>query len=424
MKQEEAVHHRAVLATPSECPEGQPKEDTMRDKKRAVSCRVLFMALAVWAAFATAAHAQQFGASESFVEIHGYVDLTYYDFQKQGDPVLPYTDGGGIPTFDQNHLVLFFGSNISPNLKFVSEFHYEHSINEPELPQANIQWTVAKPVTIVMGRFWLPFGTLGKHRIYEPTNALVSFPYTVSQFLPFHNAQNGVKLQGSPGAFHYELAIGNGFAGFDEDGGKLMKGVALDNNQSKAVTGRFAVDPVENAQIAFSFTSGKWADDNAAGYNLWGFDGQYSMGPFMIQGEYTAGKLTNPTNATATVDGTLRCNPGNPDPACVGAPPALQDNMGVLSVGDHNRSSWYVQGSYEILKNTWDMDLVTLIARYDTFKRDETGDVGDRARFTGGINIMPQPHFHLKAEYQTVSELGSQKAIDNNGFMFQAVLDF
>jgi len=246
----------------------------------------------------------------------------------------------------------------------------------------------------------------------------------VSQFLPFHNAQNGVKLQGMPGMFHYELAIGNGFAGFDEDGGKLMRGVALDNNQNKAVTGRFAVDPVQNAEIAASFSSGKWADDNAAGYNLWGFDGQYSVGPFQIQGEYTAGKLTNPLNATATVDGTLRCNPGNLNPLCAGAPAALQDNMGDLSVGNHNRLSWYVQGSYEVLKNTLDMDLVTLIARYDVFKRYETGDVGDRGRFTGGINIMPQPHFHLKAEYQTVSELGSQKAIDNNGFMFQAVLDF
>jgi hypothetical protein len=421
MKQAVAAQYPAVLTIPSEFPEGQQKEEPMRDKKRAVSCRMLFMALAFLAAFATAAHAQQFGASESFVEIHGYMDLTYYDFQKQGDPDLPYTDGGGIPTFDQDHLVLFFGSNISRNLKFVSEIHWEHAFNEPELPQANIQWTVAQPVTIVFGRFWLPFGTLGKHRIYEPTNALVSFPYTVSQFLPFHNAQNGVKLQGSPGLIHYELAIGNGFAGFDEDGGKKMKLLALDNNQNKAVTGRVQVNAVENGYIAFSFTSGKWADDNAAGYNLWGTDGQYSMGPLMIQGEYTAGKLTNPMNAVATVDEVVRCN--NFVVGC-DEPVALRDNMGDLSIGDHNRMSWYVQGSYEVLKNTWDMDLVTLIARYDYFKRYEMGDVGDRARFTGGVNIMPQPHFHLKAEYQTISEPGSQKSTDNNGVMLQAVLDF
>lgn len=421
------MQYRAILATPSEFPEGQLKEDPMRDKKRAVSCHILFMALAFWAAFATAAYAQQFGASESFVEIHGYVDMTYMDFQKMGDPVLPYTDGGGVSTFDNNHTVLFFGSNISPNLKFVSEFHWEHSINEPELPQANIQWTVAKPVTIVMGRFWLPFGTLGKHRIYEPTDALVSYPYTVSQLLPFHQAQLGVKLQGAPGPIHYELAIGNGFAGFDEDAGKKLANLAMDNNQNKAITGRIAVDPVENAQIAFSLTNGKWDDNNKAGYNLWGFDGQYSVGPFNFKGEYVGGRVENPDDAVSTVDGTLRCNPAVTDPMC-GEPDALRDNFydayGALSTGDHKRTSWYVQGSYQFLKNMWNMDLATLVLRYDVFQRDEAGDLGDRGRFTGGINIMPQPHFHLKAEYENVKELGSQPTVDNNGVMVQAVLDF
>jgi Gram-negative porin len=422
MKWYKEEQHSAIPSTPSDFPEGQRKEGKMRDKQRAVSCHILFMVLAFWAVFATAAHAQQFGATESFVEIHGYVDMSYFDFQKPGDPDLPFTDGGtGVSSFDNNHMVLFFGSNLSQNLKFVSEFHYEHSFNEPELPAANIQWTVAKPVTIVLGRFWLPFGTLGTMKIYQPTNGLVSYPYPVAQALPFHNAQNGVKLMGELHPFHYELAIGNGFAGLDEDGGKKLAALAEDNNQNKEFTGRVALDISEGTYIGASYTTGKWDDNNDANISLWGADARVVVGPLELQGEYLGGKVQNPSDAMATVDGVVRCNT-----LTVGCDEgdALRDNMGSLSPGDHNRTAYYAQAALEVLKDQLGMSSATVIVRYDAFMRDEPGDVGDRSRVVAGINIMPQPHFHLKAEYQVIKEPGKQKSVDNNGVMAQAVVDF
>ena len=140
--------------------------------------------------------AQEMGA-ESFVEIHGYVDMTYMDFGFESDPVLPFTDGSadsdfkGDPTFDNNHMAFFFGADVSQNIRFASEFHFEHAYKELEMPAATITWSLSEPLVLTFGRSWLPFGTLGKDRIYTPTNLLISYPYTISMVLPFHYADNG-----------------------------------------------------------------------------------------------------------------------------------------------------------------------------------------------------------------------------------------
>ena len=70
------------------------------------------------------------------------------------------------------------------------------------------------------------------------------------------------------------------------------------------------------------------------------------------------------------------------------------------------------------------LQALDVIARYDNFTRDQAFDAGDRTRFTVGINVQPQPHFHLKAEYQKVSETGDQARLKNDGVMLQSVVDF
>lgn len=362
-------------------------------------------------------------AQETLVEIHGYVDLTYFDFQKEGDPVLPFTDGGGIPTFDNNHLTLYFGANLTEDVKFVSEFHYEHSIEEPELPQANVQWRLGEPLTLTFGRFWLPFGTLGKDKIHQPTAEAVSYPYTISRALPFHNADNGVKLSGEVNRISYEIALTNGFAGLDEEGGILLRGLAQDNNRNKRATGRVAFHPIEDLELGASHTTGAWDDEDEADISLWGVDAKYELDRLEIEAEYVGGRLENPDDAVVTVNGTLRCNPTATDPACQ-EPDALRDHLGPLSPGDHNRTAYYLQVAYQVLKNQLGLHSLEGIVRYDAFFRDEEEDGGDRSRVTVGVNLSPKPHFRLKAEYQVVSEPGDQEAVENNGVMFQAVVDF
>jgi hypothetical protein len=364
------------------------------------------------------------GESVSFVDIHGYADLSYFDFQSGGDPDLPYTDGGGVPTFDNNHVTLFFGANITQNLKFVSEFHYEHSFQEPELPQAVIQWQLAEPLVITMGRFWMPFGTLGKDKIYLPTNAMVSFPYTVGQAIPFHLAENGLKIEGwLKDRFGYQVALVNGFDGLDEDAGKRIAGLAKDNNQNKRVYAHVDVRPVSGLEIGGSYTDGKWDNQNKADIYFWGFDLEYALGPVEVRGEYVKGHLQNPSDAMVTVDGTLRCNSAVVNPGCQ-EPDALRDNMGPLSEGNHSRQAYFVLVSYRVLQNQLGVRSANAIVRVDGFNRDETGDAGDRSRVTVGFNVSPEAHLHLKGEYQWVSEPGKQDSVKNNGVMFQAVADF
>lgn len=363
------------------------------------------------------------GESISFVDIHGYADLSYFDFESHGDPDLPYTDGGGVPTFDNNHVVLFFGANITQHLKFISEFHYEHSFQEPELPQAVIQWELAKPLVITMGRFWMPFGTLGKEKIYIPTNSLVSFPYTVSQALPFHMAENGVKLEGTVRQFSYQVALTNGFDGLDEDAGKRIAGLAKDNNQNKRFYVYLDVNPISGLDIGSSYTTGKWDDQNLAAMSFWGFDMAYNLGPIALRGEYLQGHLQNPADARVTVDGTLRCNSAVVDPSCE-EPDALRDNFGGLAEMPHSRQAYFVLVSYRVIDNQLHIQSADAIVRVDGFYRDEPGDVGDRFRVTLGTNVSPEPHLHFKAEYQWVSEPGKQNSVKNNGVMLQAVADF
>lgn len=399
----------------------KPKKEKHMSKKSLSRTWSLWAAVVcLWIANPTEVQAQEIGGM-SFVEIHGYADLTYYDYEKEGDPDLPFTDGDGIPTFDNNHLTLFFGANLSSRLRFISEFHYEHSIEEPELPQASIQWKWGEPLTVSFGRFWFPFGMLGKHKIYQPTNGLVSYPYTISHALPFHYADNGVKLHGSLGKLSYEAAVVNGFAGLDEEAGIVLRGLAQDNNQNKRVVGRIGVKPIPGLELGGSYTTGKWDDNNKASIQFWGVDGEMKVGPLTIHGEYVGGKLENPDDAVVNVNGTIRCN--GVVPGCV-EPDALRDNFGPLSPGDHDRTAYYLQLEYRLLNNQMNLSALDLVARYDAFERDETNDAGDRSRVTVGINLSPEPHFHLKAEYQKVSETGDQANLDNDGVMFQAVVDF
>jgi len=398
----------------------------MRDKRNYRSISIGLMAFLLWLASGALVQAQGIGSAESFVDIHGYVDMTYFDYGTNGDPDLPFSDGGGTPTFDNNHVVLFFGANLSQNVKAVTEFHYEHSLNEPELPQANIQWTFGKPLTLVLGRYWLPFGTLGKHKIYQPTNSLVSYPYPVSQALPFHNAQNGVKFVGEIQPIMYELSLSNGFAGLDEDAGKKIAGDARDNNQNKLFTGRVMAHLIEGMDLGGSYLTEKWDDNNKANLSLWGADLDVKVGPVKLQGEYLGGKVQNPPGVVATVDGLTRDSTFTcpTEPPGSGNTSALCDNFGALSSGDHTRTAYYVQAAIQVLKDQLGVTSTDVIVRYDVFKRDETKQVGDRSRVTAGINVTPQPHFHLKAEFQAVSEPGDQKSIKNNGVMAQGVVDF
>jgi len=381
----------------------------MHDRKGCLAYRVVLFAALLWAVIVTGAGAQESGG----VEIHGYIDLTYFDFQKESDPVLPYTDGTndpdfkGDPTFDNNHMVFYFGADIADHVRFNSEFHFEHSYKELEMPEASIAWTLSDPLVLTFGRFWLPFGTLGKHHIYTPTNGLVSYAYTISMLMPFHNAENGIKASGQAGILGYEIAVVNGASGLDEaSGGDLSSiGFSQDNNQNKRIVGNIEINPVKGLELMASYTTGKWDDSNEADLNFWGVNADYHVGRFYLQGEYAQGDVENPIGAVGGITGPLT------------------DNLGIMASGDIKRTAYFVQADVQILEDQLGVHSLDLIARYDAFDRDDRDDFGDRTRWSFGLNLSPAPHFHFKGEYQTVDEAEGFE-LDNNGVMLQAVADF
>ncbi len=78
--------------------------------------------------------------------------------------------------------------------------------------------------------------------------------------------------------FGYEFAVVNGFAGLDEEGGIVLRGLAQDNNQNKRVVGRVAVHPMSNFELGGSYTTGKWDDNNQADITFFGVDAEYHVG--------------------------------------------------------------------------------------------------------------------------------------------------
>lgn len=362
---------------------------------------LLVLVIFMFFLFPSVAKAQEFGALDSFVELHGYADLTYFDFEKDGDPTLPYTDGGGNPTFDNNHFTLFIGANLRENLKFTSEFHFEHGYSEPEMPQANIAWRFTKSATLTFGKFWFPFGTLKEHRVYAPAERLISFPYTIANVLPFHWADVGIQFYNKASIklmdIGYYLALVNGPSGLTEEDAATR--VAGDNNKDKRFVGRVEFYPLEGLEFGVSYTTGKWDTAGENKLDFIGFDAMFNHGKLELMGEYIQGDVENSAGTITDVFGTIS------------------------SPGDFNRSGYFIQASYKLLEKTNNINYLNTTIRYDASDRDDrSDDQYDLSRFTFGVGVSPYPHFLFKAEYQLVEEEGTGK--DNDGVMLQVVADF
>lgn len=370
---------------------------------------LLVLVIFMFFLFPSVAKSQGFGALESFVELHGYADLTYFDFEKDGDPTLPYTDGGGNPTFDNNHFTLFIGANLRENLKFTSEFHFEHGYSEPEMPQANIAWRFTKSATLTFGKFWFPFGTLEEHKVYSPQEKLVSFPYTIANVLPFHWADVGIQFYNKVSIklmdIGYYLALVNGPSGLSEEDAATR--VAGDNNKDKRFVGRVEFYPLEGLEFGVSHTTGKWDTAGENKLDFIGVDAMFNHGKLELTGEYIQGDVESDGNLNdlfSTLDaGSCTAN--------------------CLSVGDFTRSGYFIQASYTLLEKAHNINYMNATVRYDAFDRDDrVDDNNDLSRFTFGVGVSPYPHFLFKAEYQLVEEEGTGK--DNDGVMLQVVADF
>lgn len=93
-----------------------------------------------------------YGSPETFAEFHGFVTLTYFDFEKDGT-----RDGNS--TFDQHYFYFNAIAKIRPNVTALAEFEYEHGGEEFAIDRAFIDWGLyGEHLNLRLGKFYSPFG--------------------------------------------------------------------------------------------------------------------------------------------------------------------------------------------------------------------------------------------------------------------------
>lgn len=327
-----------------------------------------------------------YGSPDTFAEFHGFADLLYSDFQKEGE-------NGGKSTFDNSHFYLNVIARINPKLFVLSEIEWEHGGEANKVDRAYISWEISPMFQLRLGKFYVPFGY--EIREYQtPALKLASRPLFVEALEYGEWVEVGVNAYGVFGprryGVSYDISVTNGPKGILGD----VDLQTIDTNNNKMVAGRVAAY-FEGLQVGVSYATGKYDLSDRLKVNLWGIDAKWNWRGLDIRGEYVN-------------------RGGNDDPADIvtGAPVAAK------------ASGYLLQASYRFLLNKPMLYAIEPALRYDGVDPNKKAkDERDLSRLTIGVGVMPYPHYAIRAEYQMIKERHGP-SIDNNGFNLIAVADF
>lgn len=236
------------------------------------------------------------------------------------------------------------------------EFDLRGDESEVEVEYAQIDFLVNDYLTVTAGKFLLPFNAFSE-RIHPPwINKLPSLPPIYGGhgggggIIPVLS-DTGVQLRGGlrlPPWFaggeepriNYAFYVTNGpriepesefderfeeLAEFLEDDGAILSADDLiesldiehhgegteiefgetfrDNNNNKALGGRFGFLPIPRLELGGSFMSGSFDDSGDLDFGLFGFDASYKIGPFDFRAEYINLQFDRESGGTERLDG-------------------------------------------------------------------------------------------------------------------------
>ena len=401
-----------------------------------------------------------FGDPTAFFFIHAYTDLTHWDYQKDHRlPLQFHSAQGDSGQFSNQFTALFVGSEISPTLAVLAQLHFHLNPIPGQVaptvvvPQSKLMWRPLENnnLKIHFGRFYSPFG-ITNDDVQSPLNRFVSQPYSGYTAIPFHWFDTGIQLDlaggmGEKMGANLSVAFTNGpqrivpdippsFNALDKrilmppsaPGGALLKTSYTDGGHG--VTARLGLFPgLPNLEVGGSYTTGvlrkSWlleddpvgpgipaGDRNLTGqfpaeWSAVGVDLQYQIGPVSFRADWNRSEeeLTGP------------------------------NSRGFLAPDDTiERDSWRAELGIHILKDMQGtFKDVWLTFRADERDPDaEMDDNSDLRRYTFGLNFSPHKQVMFKANYEIVEEVNSAQSplankggdLDNNGVLFQAVVNF
>lgn len=299
-------------------------------------------------------------------------------------------DEGG-KTFDQHRFIPFIFAQIHDRIHVMTEIEFEHggfvsgdseTDGEIKLEFAHMDFNVNEAFNVRGGVILSPLGRF--NLLHDsPLNDLTDRPLVDNRIIPTTLSEAGLGIFGTVyptelSLFNYELYVVNGFdAGIvgGPDRIRIRSGRGSqkeDNNDNKAVVGRFAFSPRLGTDLGFSFHTGNWDEADSRRLSIYAIDGLYTVGPFELQGEL----------AFADVD---------------------TDGLPGFSRASVDQNGLYVQGNYHFGFGAvpgWPDSVFTGVVRYDRvdFDSDVDGDLEDRLTF--GLNWRPIEDTVFKLDWQ------------------------
>jgi hypothetical protein len=355
----------------------------------------------------------QYGTPESVAEFHGFLDLDYLDFQKEGKGGTE--EGPGKPTFDQSSFYFHALAKIREHISVFGEVEYKHGGDEIKVHRAFLDWALLeKYLSTRLGKFYAPFGLeIRDHQ--APVRKLISRPHFADELLFDEWTEVGVNAYGRIGSsmlsIGYDAAVTNGPNGLTGEHRQNR-----DNNSSRTVVGHLSLDYNGPVQISMggSYATGAYHSENDLKFRLSGGDVKVVFAGLDIRGEYVGRKGDDQTIVTDELS-------NDPFPTCPSGPPCvLTTTETFLAVG----RGYYGQISYRIMFQKDGLLFLEPVYRHDVFDR-----VGPNNRETTdslGIAYAPYPHLVMRGEYQ-VNKTATPSGVSDpkdNGFLLQAVVDF
>ena len=157
-------------------------------------------------------------------------------------------------------------------------------------------------VTFVVGKFLSPVGQFQERLHPGWINRLADAPAGFGHGGVQPLSEVGVQVRGGipmgDMRVNYALAVGNGPR--LGHGGVELEGFADDENDNKALSGRFGFFPIPQLEVGASFLTAEVVgpEDHetelpmTGDYDLWGADFAYIRGPWRFRGEYLSDELS------------------------------------------------------------------------------------------------------------------------------------
>src|SRR5262245_31736021 len=192
------------------------------------------------------------------------------------------------------------------------ELKLEDTETSVDLEYAQIDYLVNNYLTVVAGKFLLPFGEFIERQHQVWINKLVSRPLPFREgdeggLLPFSElgvqARGVIPLRYGEGArAEYSLYVTNGPRFESDERGAFFEANNTDQNRAKGYGARIGVDllPYDaglgRLRLGASTFDGQWSNHSKRWFTSWGVDSVYQNGPLALRGEYLQTRRAMPTS--------------------------------------------------------------------------------------------------------------------------------